>query len=133
VGVIVMAADAHGTVVSRTLSTTRGDFTLRLPAFGKYDLRFLRIGFKPTTLSAIDADSLPVHPLHVTLRGEAITLATVTVQGKSVCRMQLDSAQTVTRLWEEARKAIIATQLSATELAPRVRAGLYERQTDLTE
>lgn len=133
VGVIVMASDAHGTVVSRALSTTRGDFALRLPAFGKYDLRFLRIGFKPTTLSAIAADSLPVHPLHVTLRGEAITLATVTVQGKSVCRMQLDSAQTVARLWEEARKAIIATQLSATQLAPHVRAGLYERQTDLTE
>lgn len=132
-GVIVVATDAHGTAVSQALSTARGDFTLHLPAFEKYDLRFLQIGFKPTTLAAVAAGSPLAPPLRVTLRDERITLATVTVRGESTCRMHADSAQLVARLWEEARKAIIATQLSAKELAPRVRAALYERQTDLAE
>ena len=131
-GVIVIATDTAGANTVRALTGEAGTYELRLPAPGRYAIRVVRIGFRPTTVPAFDIAAGETKTLPITLRGEAIVLAAVTVQGQSVCRMQQDSGQAVARLWEEARKAITATQLSPAGTRQNVEWMQYDRTTDLT-
>jgi hypothetical protein len=48
VGIIVTATRADGTTAARALTSPAGDYTLALPAPGTYELRALRIGFRPS-------------------------------------------------------------------------------------
>jgi hypothetical protein len=57
-------------------------------------------------------------------------LAAVRVRGESVCKVRQDSGQLVARLWEEARKAIYATQLSAPGEPLVAQWITYDRATD---
>jgi len=130
-GVIVTATDSKGATVGRALTGEAGTYELRLPA-GHVDVRVMRIGFRPTDVPGFDLGPGEVKNLPIVLRGEAIVLSAVKVQGKSTCKMQADSGQAVARLWEEARKAIAATQL--TQAGPRqtVKWVIREISTDVT-
>ncbi len=132
-GVIVIASDTKGVAAARALTGESGSYELRLPAAGKYDVRVLRIGFRPTVVPTLDVAAGEMKNLSITLRGEAIVLSAVKVQGKSVCRMQQDSGQVVAHLWEEARKAIAATQLAPSGARQTVNWVIYERSADLSE
>lgn len=130
-GVIVIASDAKGATAARALTGEGGGYELRLPAAGRYDVRVLRIGFRPTIVPAFDIGAGGSKNLPIVLRGEAIVLAAVKVQGKSVCRVQQDSGQVVAHLWEEARKAISATQLTPAGAKQTVKWVIYDRNTDV--
>jgi hypothetical protein len=132
VGVIVMATDAKGAVAARALTGESGSYELRLPGAGQYEVRVLRIGFRPTVIPAFEIGDGESRLLPVVLRGEAIVLSAIKVQGKSVCRVHQDSGQAVARLWEEARKAITATQLSQATKRQTVKWTVYDATTDVT-
>src|SRR5450631_572268 len=53
-GVIVVANDAKGAIAARALTGESGSYELRLPGAGRYDVRVLRIGFRPTVVPAFD-------------------------------------------------------------------------------
>ena len=131
-GVIVMATGDRGLPAVRVLTGERGEYELHLPGAGRYAVRVLRVGFRPTLVPAFDVAAADLRTLPIVLRGEAIVLSAVTVRGKSVCRMQQDSGQEVARLWEEARKAITATQLSRPAARQMVRWTVFDRSTDLS-
>ena len=130
-GVIVMATDAKGETAARALTGEAGTYELRLPGAGHYDVRVLRIGFHPTVVPGFDVTANESKNLPIILRGEAVALSAVNVQGKSTCRMQRDSGQIVARMWEEARKAIEATQLTQGGAKQTVKWRVYERNMDL--
>jgi hypothetical protein len=131
-GAIVIASDDKGTMAARALTGERGDYELRLPGGGHYEVRVLRIGFRPTTVPAFDIANGETRVMPVVLRGEAVVLSRVTVQGKNDCRVRQDSGQAVAVMWEEARKAITATQLSPAGARQTVRWTVYNRATDVT-
>ena len=129
-GVIVVITDRSGATVARTLTGDGGEFELRLPAPGTFTLRALRIGFRPTLVAPIDVAGSDTASVHVVLSSDAVTLASITVKGDKVCRIREDSGQQVARLWEEARKAITATQLSARGKPLTATWYRYERDMD---
>lgn len=131
-GVIVTAIDAKGTVAARALTSEGGAYELRLPGGGRYEVRVLRIGFRPTVVPAFEVGSGESRTLPVVLRGEAIVLSAIRVQGTSVCRVRQDSGQAVARLWEEARKAITATQLAPAGKRQTMKWVVYDANTDIT-
>jgi Carboxypeptidase regulatory-like domain len=131
-GVIVVAADAKGATAARALTGEAGTYELRLPGGGHYDVTVLRIGFHPTVVPGFDIAVGEQKNLPIVLRGTAIVLSAVKVQGKSTCRMQRDSGQVVAHMWEEARKAITATQLTQGGPKETVKWQIYERNTDVT-
>jgi hypothetical protein len=131
-GVIVIASDAKGTVAARALTGESGSYELRLPGAGRYEVRVLRIGFRPTVVPAFEIGDGESRTLPVVLRGGPIVLSAIKVQGKSVCRVRQDSGQAVARLWEEARKAITATQLSQAGKRQTVTWTVYDANTDIT-
>jgi hypothetical protein len=131
-GVIVIATDSRGATAARSLTGESGRYDLKLPGAGRYDVRVLRIGFRPTIVPAFDIGASETKDLPIVLRGEAIVLTPVKVQGKNVCKVRQDSGEVVARMWEEARKAITATQLSPSGVRQNVKWMIYERNTDIT-
>jgi hypothetical protein len=131
-GVIVVVTDNRGATAARALTNERGEFDFALPRAGRYDLHLLRIGFRPTVVHGVDVANDEVPRLHLSLRDEPISLGAITVRGRNVCRIRADSGEMVARLWEEASKAIVATQLSAPGSALVAHWRRYDRLTDLT-
>lgn len=131
-GVIVIASDTAGGATARALTGEAGTYELRLPAGGHYQVRVLRIGFRPTVVPAFDIAAGETKTLPITLHGDPIVLSAVTVQGKSVCGVKAADGEDVARLWEEARKAITATQLSPVGARQTVRWMQFDRNTDIS-
>jgi hypothetical protein len=113
-GVIIVATDARG-VVTRALSALNGGFLLKLPHPGQFGVQALRIGFRPTVFDPVSVAEGETKSLHITLTDTPVSLAAVTVRGENVCHIGQDSALLVAKIWQEARTAIAATQLTASD------------------
>jgi hypothetical protein len=68
--------------------------------------------------------------LRIVLGVEAVTLERVTVRGERVCRIREDSGRLVAQVWEEARKAMLASRLAAAERSLDTRWFIYDRTMD---
>lgn len=111
-GIVVAASDAQGSVVARALSADDGTFDLSVPGAGRYTLRLLRIGYRPTTLAELTVPREGVSGLRAVLAGEALMLSAVTVRSENVCGSTDDAGKVVAQLWESARTALTAAELS---------------------
>jgi hypothetical protein len=129
-GVIVEATG--GSAPARALSNPRGEFTIVVPGAGTYALRALRVGFKPTPGPTVTVAEHEAVEVEIRLGGEAVSLRAVTVRGEDACRMAPDSGALVARAWEEARKAILASGLSATDAPLTAQWIEYSRTLDPT-
>ncbi|MFI5245873.1 MAG: carboxypeptidase regulatory-like domain-containing protein, partial [Gemmatimonadales bacterium] len=131
-GVIVLATNESGVIVARTLTGERGEFSITLPAPGNFGLTALRIGFRPTVVPPLSVAGGADVSVKIVLNGAAITLTTVNVRAQDECRVKPDSGLMVARVWDEARKAILASQLRA-EGAPLDAGWIeYDRTLDAT-
>jgi hypothetical protein len=110
--IIIVASDERGTETARTLSNARGEYTLRFAAATRVSLNALRIGFRPTKGPTVDvaATGTTSAPKFV-LAAEAISLTAVNIRDRETCRVNADTGLMVARVWEEARKAMLSTQL----------------------
>ncbi len=113
-GVIVIIEARPGEVVARALTDDRGAFQVRLDAGGRLHLRALRIGYQPTTTD-ITVASAGVTVVRVVLGGTVVTLPSVAVRGEDVCRGDRGEGAVVAAVWEEARKALLASALSTAD------------------
>jgi hypothetical protein len=112
-GAIVLAIDEHGATAGRTLTSDRGEFALQLQAAGRYGLTVLRIGFRPTVVPPVTVAAGPATAVRVVLNAAMVPLTMVNVRAQDECRVNPDSGLMVARVWDEARKAILTSQLRA--------------------
>ena len=112
-GVIVVATDASGRESSRALSSERGEYSLRLPSSGRYTLKVLRIGYRPTVGPIVAVTDAGKETVRIVLAAEAVSLATINIRDRETCRVNADTGLSVARVWEEARKAMLSTQLTS--------------------
>jgi len=101
-------ADSSGTPVSQTLTRSNGRFQLVASAPGTYRVRADRIGYA-TTFSdyfALAADDTLA--LNMEAPVEAVELAGITVEADRNCRLRPEDGLAVSKVWEEARKALAA-------------------------
>ncbi|MEO5815641.1 MAG: carboxypeptidase regulatory-like domain-containing protein [Gemmatimonadaceae bacterium] len=132
VGAIVIANDVNGATVGRSLTGQRGDFVLRLSAEGRVRLRVLRIGFRPTIGPFVTVVAGATERVHIVFASGPVALAAVDVRERETCRVDADSGMVVARVWEEARKAMLTSQLSV-DGAPLVAEWVeYDRTLDST-
>src|SRR5579862_7298406 len=80
-GAIVVATGDNGALVKRALVNERGAFDLPLPHAGKFDVRVLRVGFRPTEVASPDVAADETRTLRIVVGSERIALARVTVRG----------------------------------------------------
>ena len=129
-GVIVVLESRSGAVAGRVLTDERGAFFAPVAAGGRYRIRALRIGYQPTVLDAV-VEPTGTTALRVVLGVAAVALPSVTVRGEDICRGTGAEGAVVAQVWEEARKALLASGLSAAE--PLVAEWIeYERTLDTT-
>jgi hypothetical protein len=109
-GAVVVATDEHGQG-TRALSANAGTFLLRLPHAGRYSLRVLRIGFRPSDSPSIDVSEDGTNTVTLIADSSPISLAAVTIRAAESCRVHPDTGLLVSRVWEEARTAMMAAQI----------------------
>jgi hypothetical protein len=132
VGAIVVATSVSGATVGRALTGPRGDFVLRLSAPGRSTLRVLRIGFRPTDGPSVTVAEGATERVRIVFNSGAVMLADVRVRERETCRVGADTGLAVARVWEEARKAMLTSQLSVGD-APLFAEWIeYDRTLDST-
>lgn len=129
-GVIVVATDDRGATAVRALTGARGDFVLKLPAEGRYFLRVLRIGFRPAPGPSVMVGAASIEQVRIIYSAAPVMLSSMNVRERETCRVSADTGLMVARVWDEARKAMLSSQLSA-DSAPLVADWIeYDRRLD---
>lgn len=134
--------DAAPVSPMRVLTDARGAFEVKVPRTGRYGFRALRIGFEPSaevivdvgTVGADTIASVGVHGvdmIELRLSATPVNLTRITVRARDECRVNPDSGLMVSRVWQEARKALVSSQLNESA-ALTVDWVVFERSLDST-
>src|SRR5678815_5029088 len=99
-GAVVVATPERSTVSVRALTGAKGEFTLRLPAAGRYDLKVLRIGYRPTPGPSVTVASGATETVRIVFAAEAVVLSAMNVRERETCRVNADSGFMVARVWD---------------------------------
>lgn len=119
-----------GTHVTRVLVDEEGHYRLAAPQGGRYEVRVLRIGFRTTAGVRIDIPDTGtlVHDLLAPM--VVVRLDDVQIRAEKRCVVRPDVGIQAATLWEEARKALYATELVQQTDGYRARMRQYERGYD---
>ncbi|HEX7123537.1 MAG TPA: carboxypeptidase regulatory-like domain-containing protein [Gemmatimonadaceae bacterium] len=98
--------------VIHALSDGTGQFAIRLPAAGAYILSAKRIGVQRFRTAPITLSQDEAHRVEVTLEAPTGALPTVAVVSTPLCVQRPDQAVRLASLWDEARTALLATELT---------------------
>ena len=127
-GVIVTLLDSTGRPVSRALSDDDGKFTLRAPQSGTYRIDARRLSFRPTLDTPIVLNDRTVLSHTLILTGGQIRLDAVRTTAEQRCEVNPDSGTAAFSVWEEARKALRASQLTRLTRAYQVDVTTFVRK-----
>ena len=107
--VSLLRETGDATVVS-VLTTAAGDYAIRAPAPGRYRVSVKRIGVKRFISAPFDLADGETRAFDAALDPVALTLPQVTVSG--LCATRSRELARIASLWEEARTALEATEIS---------------------
>ncbi len=116
-----------GAAVSSTLTNERGLFFLRVPKPGRYRVRAKRIGVRRFDSEVIELDSSEVREMNITLEPFAFQLPSVRVVSNDICTTRPEQVTRLASLWDEARTALAAAQISLRDRLVRARIEHYVR------
>jgi hypothetical protein len=111
-GVVVLLLDAAENAVARTLSSDGGAYRLIAPGAGSFRIRAMRIGFRPFTTDAIELGAAADLTRDLTVAMIPVLLDSVKSVGRNSCRDR-SGTETASVVWEQARTALYATQISS--------------------
>ncbi len=129
-GVVLLLMDGESGVAARALSNERGEFRLAAPGAGLYRVRTMRIGFRPVLSEKIQLDAGADVAQRIVVAGVLFSLDTVRVVSHNACRAVVDSGAATFAVWEQARTALTATQLTGNARAMAMTTLSYERALD---
>lgn len=115
-GAIVMLVGGDGAVIGRVVSKEDGTFSVAAPVGGRYGVRILRIGFRPTLAGPFDLAGGATTTRDIALSDRVWILPSVQITDRGQCQLRPDTNGTAFRLWDEARTALLAAVL--TESSP---------------
>lgn len=110
-GAIVALLDEAAAVQSSTLSDEAGRFVLRARTGGRFMLRVQRIGFHDAGTPLFELRAGSTLDRTILVAPAAIVLEGITAEARRRCVARPTDGRVVATLWEEARKALTATQL----------------------
>ena len=128
IGAVTLLLDSASRTVAQDLTNKSGEFHLRAPSDGVYRIRALRIGFRPTVTHPFNLRSDQDISQRISLDALVLMLDTVRIGGKGACRrVDADSSGLVFTVWEQARTAMTAAQLTNTRRTIRATTIDYQR------
>lgn len=131
-GVVVVLLDEASREVGRALSNERGEFRLRAATPGTYRVRTRRIGFRPMVFDPVALQAGGEVTSRLVLRGIPFSLDTIrTVTSGKDCRVVAnDEGASTFLVWDQARTALAAAQLTASDRTIAATTLAYERTLD---
>lgn len=131
-GVVLLAHSPVGdTVLARAISGARGQFALPVRA-GAFRVRALRIGYRPAELGTFTLAPDEIRRVSLVLPENPLVLQAVTLRASARCDVVGRAGEAVASLFDEARKALVATQLRPPEGRPTALVAVAKSATSLT-
>ncbi len=129
-GVVVLLADTTGRTVSRALSGEAGDFRVASGQPGRFVIVTRRIGFKPSTSASFSLASTQELERTLVVSEIRAMLDTVQVRAEAGCDAGLDPDGAAFLVWEQARTALTAAQLTVSTRGVQATTLTYQRSLD---
>jgi hypothetical protein len=111
-GVIVSLLDSSGRAVETSLVGDSGAFRFTAPAAGSYALRAERVGLHSVTTPAFAVRQGATVELPIMMEAGGVSLRAVNVNADRRCLVRPQEGLATAQLWDEARKALNATQVT---------------------
>jgi hypothetical protein len=129
VGALVLLTDSLGREVGRLLTDQSGRVSFD-PRPGSYRLRVLRIGYARWETSLFRLGPGDTLRTPVAAPETPVVLSGLTVEAEGHCRVHPEAGSAAATLWEEARKALEATDLTVRQRLYRFQTVSYSREYD---
>ena len=107
-GAMVSLVNRSGRGIGQTLTRSSGLFQLQAPGPGEYRLRADRIGYASTLSDVFGVVATDTMTIELVARIEPVSLQGIEAEAGRQCRVRPDEGLAVARVWEEARKALVA-------------------------
>jgi hypothetical protein len=130
-GALVGLEGASGKAIVRALANDLGRLVLTVPGPGTYRLRGDRIGHQGRTSDTLELRPGEVREFQLLLPRAVHRLREINVTAVKLCGQDRDRNVSVGTLWEEARKALLATEITRTTGLLELEVQSYE--LDLTK
>ena len=127
---VVVLLDSAGKRLAGVLSRDDGSYAIRITTPGRYGVRAERIGFRadaPTPITIAIGQTLE---LKLATRPIPVVLGEVRVTGRTACVVRASDGREVSAVWDEARKALFATDLTQRQELFSVQVTRFERMLD---
>jgi hypothetical protein len=112
-GVVMQLVDSSARVTIQVLTNERGEYRLTGPAAGRYSVRSVRIGFRPSSRQVTLSASAEVM-LNLAMTSTPVVLDPIRSTVRTSCRvLGLDSTAATFAAWEQVRAALTATGITA--------------------
>ena len=129
-GIVVVLLDSAGKRLAGVLADDAGRYAIRITIPGRYALRAERIGYRaeaPTPVKLAIGETVEVR---LVTRPIPVVLGAVRVTGKTPCVARASDGHEVSAVWDEARKALYATDLTQRQELFAAKVMRFERMLD---
>lgn len=132
-GVVVVMVDTAVNVTARALTNEQGEFRVAAGKAGTYRIRSTRIGFRALISSPFTLNAGETASQRLVLADIPFVLDTIHSQGKNVCgKAAGDVAAATWAIWDQARAALTAGDVTAMEQGVSATVIRYSRTLELT-
>ncbi|MEO7999134.1 MAG: carboxypeptidase regulatory-like domain-containing protein [Gemmatimonadaceae bacterium] len=129
--VVLMLHASKDSILARIVTGERGLYTLKAPRPMSVRLRVLRLGYQPTNVGTYTLAVGQTETVRVKLGDQRIVLARFDVKAGNRCDVKPDSALLVAQLFEEARKALLASASPVSNVRNAAQFTLFTRAQDV--
>ncbi len=129
-GALVVLVGEHDKEIDGYLTNPAGRFRLWAGTAGQYTVRADRIGFETVMSESLQLENGQVLTLLLETEQVPISLAELTVRGEQECRVRPEEGLELSRVWDEARKALAVQDWTERENLYEYLVTNYERETD---
>jgi len=129
-GIVVVLLDSAGKRLAGVLADDAGRYAIRIATPGQYGIRAERIGFRADAPTAVRVAAGETVELRLATRPIPVALAAVRVTAKTACVARASDGQDVSTVWDEARKALTAMDLTQRQELFSAKVLRYERVLD---
>ena len=127
---VVVLLDSTGKRLAGVLAGDDGTYAIRIATPGRYSLRAERIGFRADAPVPVRIAVGQTVELRLVTRPVPVMLSAVRVTGRTACIARASDGRDVSAVWDEARKALYATDLTQQQELFAARISRFERTLD---
>lgn len=129
--IVVMLAAARDSAIARVVTGERGTYSVKAPRAMTVRLQLLRLGQQPTLAGSFTLADAESREFNLTLTNAPIALAAVSVKANASCAVRPDTSLLVAQLFEEARKALMASSSTVSGVTSVASFTRYTRNDNL--